>query len=72
MDQVEILERGHVAGDPDYENPRYTVCRSCHGDEWGEVSCNEREWKEHLTEGRVSHKVWEHVSTQRTGGTCGW
>jgi len=37
------------------------------------VSCGDREWKEHLTEGRVSEAVWVDVTKQRTGGsTCGW
>ena len=46
------------------------------GDEWREVSCNGedgRNWKEHLSEGRVSPVVWEQVTKLRTGGsTCGW
>jgi hypothetical protein len=67
MDKVEALEQISMS------NPRYTLCRSCHGDEWSEVSCGEREWKEHLTEGRVSEAVWVDVTRQRTGGsTCGW
>jgi len=66
MDTVETLE-GVNGG-----NPRYSLCRSCHGDEWSEVSCGDREWKEHLTEGRVSEQVWVDVTTTRTGGTCGW
>ncbi len=75
MDKVEILEMGHVSGDPDFENPRTTVCRGCHDDEWSEVSCNGsdgRRWKEHLIEGRVSEKVWEYVAQTRTNSTCGW
>ena len=75
MDQVEVSQTGHVAGDPDLMNPRRTVCEGCHGDEWREVQCNGsdgREWKEHLTEGRVSMKVWEYVSQVRTNSTCGW
>ena len=70
MDTVEALQ-GTGAG----QNPRRTLCESCHGDEWNEVSCtgsDGREWKEHLTEGRVSVAVWEDVSIQRTGSTCGW
>jgi hypothetical protein len=53
-------------------NPLNTLCESCHGDERDEVSCNDSEWKEHLTEGRVSEAVWEDVSTMLTGSTCGW
>ncbi len=55
-----------------------TVCEGCHGDRSDEVSCNDREWKEHLSEGRVADKVWEHVSVLLTdqpaqdGTICGW
>jgi hypothetical protein len=66
MDTVEALENINMS------NPRDTLCESCHGDEWGEVSCGEREWKEHLTEGRVSEAVWVDVTKARTGSTCGW
>ena len=75
MDRVEIDQLGHVSGDPDFENPLRTVCRGCHGDESDEVQCtgsDGREWKEHLTEGRVSMKVWEYVSETLAGSTCGW
>ena len=76
MDQAEIEKQGFVSGDPEVQNPRSTVCQECHDDEWSEVSCSGedgREWKEHLIEGRVAEKVWEHVSRLRTGGTtCGW
>ncbi len=75
MDQAELETQGFVSGDPDFQNPRRTVCRECHDDEWSEVSCSgsdSKEWKEHLIEGRVAEKVWEYVSEQRTGGTCGW
>ena len=75
MDQAELLEFNHVAGDPAVEDPLTTVCRQCHGDESDEVQCSggdSREWKEHLTEGRVSEGVWEYVSTSLTGSTCGW
>jgi hypothetical protein len=72
MDQVEILISGDVFGTTD---PRNTVCQGCHDDEWQEVACNGedgREWKLHLAEGRVSESVWENVSQDRTGSTCGW
>jgi hypothetical protein len=87
MDRVEIDQLGSLSGDPDTNNdgiwmnspedehPRRTLCRSCHDDEWREVQCDRsdgREWKEHLTEGRVSMKVWELVSQRRTNSTCGW
>jgi len=80
MDQVEIEKLGKIAGTNadgtfNLNVSRYQVCRSCHGDEWGEVSCSGedgREWKRHLSEGRVSQVVWEGVSKARTNTTCGW
>jgi hypothetical protein len=82
MDQVEIELLGAIAGtDPatgegDANIARNTVCQACHGDEFREVSCgngeNGREWKRHLSEGRVAETVWEAVSLNRTGSTCGW
>ena len=67
MDKVEALEGINM------NDPRNTVCESCHDDEWSEVPCGEKEWKEHLTEGRVSDKVWVDVTKARTdGSTCGW
>jgi mono/diheme cytochrome c family protein len=79
MDRVEIQEQGFISGDPEAgQDPLRTVCQGCHGDERDEISCNGedgREWKEHLTEGRVAEKVWVSVSesSRRTGNTtCGW
>jgi hypothetical protein len=75
MDKAQIEKLGHVYGDPAFQNPRTTVCQGCHGDEWNSVSCsgeNATEWRQHLTQGRVSQSIWEYVTRQRTGGTCGW
>ncbi|MEA3276906.1 MAG: hypothetical protein U9Q81_16795, partial [Pseudomonadota bacterium] len=80
MDQVEIELLGAIAGtNPDgslnVNVARNQLCESCHGDEWRKVSCSGgdgREWKEHLSEGRVSPVVWEQVSQLRTNSTCGW
>ena len=81
MDQVELEVLGAIAGtNPDgslnASVARNQLCQSCHGDEWGEVSCNGEDglnWKEHLSEGRVSPVVWEEVTKLRTSGsTCGW
>jgi hypothetical protein len=72
MDQVELLIAGEVFGTTD---PRDSVCQGCHDDEWQSVACNGsdgREWKLHLSEGRVAESVWEDVSLQLTGSTCGW
>jgi len=70
MDKVEALQKINMS------DPRNTLCESCHGDEWSHVQCSGsdgKEWKEHLTEGRVSEKVWVDVTKARTGGsTCGW
>jgi hypothetical protein len=80
MDQVEMELLGRIAGtNPDgslnVREARGQLCESCHGDEWGEVGCDGedgRNWKEHLSEGRVSPVVWEQVTLLRTGSTCGW
>jgi len=73
MDQVENDLCGNVAGaQRDNENPLNTVCEGCHGDESDEVSCGEKEWKEHLTEGRVAESIWVAVSKDLAGSTCGW
>ena len=72
MDRVEIQQVGFVAGDPAFENPLQTVCLGCHKDKNDKVDCDEKTWKEHLAEGRVSHKVWEYVSVNLAGSTCGW
>ncbi|MCU7856601.1 MAG: hypothetical protein KZQ79_13075, partial [Candidatus Thiodiazotropha sp. (ex Lucinoma borealis)] len=72
MDQVEILTMGAVSGTDD---PRNSVCQGCHDDEWQEVACSggdSEEWKLHLAEGRVAESVWEDVSREVTGTTCGW
>ena len=75
MDRAQIEKLGHVYGDPAHQDTRTTVCEGCHGDEWSNVSCSGEEstvWRQHLTQGRVSRSIWEYVTQQRTGGTCGW
>ncbi len=75
MDKVELSVQGFISGDPAVQDPLNTVCLGCHSDESSEVSCtgeDGREWKEHLTEGRVSPAVWEYVSDNKVGSTCGW
>jgi hypothetical protein len=72
MDKVEILQLGHVAGDPAFENPLTTLCKTCHGDRYNSVSCSSTKWKNHLVEGRASASVWEYVSKKKTGTTCGY
>jgi hypothetical protein len=59
------------------EDPLQTVCQGCHDDNKQEdVSCDGgdgREWKQHLSEGRVAEVVWEDVSKRLlNGSTCGW
>jgi hypothetical protein len=69
MDTVEALEGINMS------DPLNRLCESCHGDESDEVQCggsDGKEWKEHLTEGRVSEAVWVDVSQTLTGSTCGW
>jgi hypothetical protein len=77
MDQVETKLLGHVSGDPDVANPlgRGGFCTSCHkdrSDKKNQLACANLQWKQHLTEGRVSEKVWESVSVARLGSSCGW
>jgi len=72
MDKVEILQLGHVAGDPSHEDPLNSVCKGCHGDKRTKVSCSNKDWKQHIPKGRVSQVVWEYVSEQQAGSTCGW
>ena len=88
QDKAEIAALGHVAGDPDVLSGSdsqkatqiaNTVCTSCHsvnggpsGNFLGSVSCSNLTWKQHLVQGRLSHKVWEFISTTETGTTCSW
>jgi hypothetical protein len=73
MDKAEIARVGHVLGAaPGTE--RNQLCSECHSSErnrLSQVQCNS-DWRRHLTEGRVSESVWEEVSRDRTGTTCGW
>ena len=75
MDNAErAVNNGQVFG---AVNPLNTVCRGCHGDESDELEdegCNvdNGEWIRHLIEGRVAESVWEDVSLDLTGTTCGW
>jgi len=72
MDKVELQVMGHVAGDPAVENPLTTVCMQCHRDRTSKLNCGNTRWKDHLIEGRVAESVWEYVSEQVAGSTCGW
>ena len=61
------------------DNIAATVCTSCHsvnggpsGNFLGQVNCGNLTWKQHLVQGRLSHKVWEFISTTETGSTCSW
>jgi hypothetical protein len=79
MDKAEMAELGHVLGaTPGTE--RNQLCSTCHeggrrsrggSNKLDDVSCNST-WRQHLTDGRVSEVVWEEVSRDRTGTTCGW
>ena len=71
MDKVEISKLGHVAGDSP-QNPLTTVCVACHTNKSSKVSCNNLTWKSHLPQGQVAVKVWEAVSTNLAGSTCGF
>jgi len=72
MDKVELLQQGYISGTAPGQDPLDTVCRGCHGNESDEVSCNDREWKDHLIEGRVAEAVWVEVSQRLEGSSCGW
>jgi len=48
---------------------RRDLCSECHSNELGRQSCD-REWREHLIQGRISPVVWEELS-EPLGG-CGW
>ncbi len=72
MDKVEILQLGHVSGDPAFESPFTTLCTSCHSDRSDRVDCSRIRWKNHIVEGRASQSVWEYVSNNKTGSTCGY
>jgi hypothetical protein len=70
MDKAEIARFGHILGTGSTQE-RNQLCTACHGNELDEVACD-GEWRRHLTQGRVSQVVWEEVSLERTGATCGW
>jgi hypothetical protein len=72
MDKVELEVVGHVSGDSNFEDPLTTVCVQCHKDRTNKLSCASSKWKTHLIDGRVAESVWEDVSAQLAGSTCGW
>ena len=72
MDRVELEVNGNVSGDPAVEDPYTTVCVQCHQDRTNKLNCDSTRWKNHLLEGRVAESVWEYVSTDTAGSTCGW
>jgi hypothetical protein len=73
MTQAELNSpQGHVSGDPEFENPLTTVCVACHRDRTNKIACSSSKWKNHLIQGRVAEPVWEYVSEQEAGSTCGW
>ena len=56
-----------------------TVCTACHSEKGGpsgaflnQVTCANLTWKSHVIDGRLSEKVWEFISHEETGTTCGW
>jgi len=75
MDKAELAQLGYVCGDVDAgQDPYTTVCVTCHGNRQNNLArrgCTKK-WKNHLIEGRSSEKVWEQISTENTGDTCGW
>ncbi len=69
MDKAETELYGAVFGTTDGSDG---ACQGCHDDKAGDVSCNDTEWLEHLTLGRVAESTWETASVAQTGSTCGW
>jgi hypothetical protein len=72
MDNAErAVNNGRVFGElPGRQRNR--LCSECHDDHENnldEVSCD-REWREHLIQGRVAQVVWEDISAPLGG--CGW
>jgi hypothetical protein len=56
-----------------------TVCSSCHSLQGGPsgsflqlATCNNTTWLQHLPQGRIAEKVWEFISVDQNGTTCGW
>ena len=72
MDKAEIAQVGRILG-TGLQGELNQLCSTCHGggNELDEVGCD-GEWRRHLTQGRVSEVVWEEVSLDATGTTCGW
>jgi hypothetical protein len=71
MDKAETLVNGAPFGST---NGSDGVCVGCHVDFTSggtSLSCSTG-WKQHLTQGRVSQSVWEHVSETTAGSLCGW
>ena len=76
MDKVELLQNGFIGGDPAEEDPRITVCTSCHGDRSNTLArrgCTTK-WKNHLVQGRSSEVAWEYMTANFTNSldNCGW
>jgi hypothetical protein len=73
MDNAErAVNNGDVFGENNGEldfNQLDRMCSECHDDELGEQRCD-REWREHLIEGRIAQSVWEKLSAPLGG--CGW
>jgi hypothetical protein len=56
-----------------------TVCSSCHSLQGGpsgaflaQAACDNQTWLQHLSQGRIAEKVWEFISEDQNGTTCGW
>jgi hypothetical protein len=56
-----------------------TVCLACHSENGGPapgflnlVGCDNTTWKSHVVDGRLDPKVWEFVTHEQTGTSCGW
>ncbi len=50
-----------------------TVCRAApSGAFLNLATCGNQTWLQHLAQGRIAEKVWEFISEDQNGTTCGW
>jgi mono/diheme cytochrome c family protein len=75
MDKAEMEVNGgsvfmNAGSNATQDNGNAGICVACHGVEGANVSCNDNQWLDHLSLGRVSAPVFEKVSVFRTGATC--
>ncbi len=74
MDKAEMAVNGGSVFLDTGVNGNGGLCVACHNvydnGNVNDVSCNNGNWLDHLTDGRTSAAAFEQVSTEVTGGTC--